>query len=438
MSDTVIRMEGLGKRYFIAGQQAFRPTSLREALSHGVRRWACKVFRRSEARGEQADAGTQEFWALKDISFEVKRGEVVGLVGRNGAGKSTLLKIISRITTPTEGRLTVRGRIVSLLEVGTGFHPDLTGRENLYLNGAILGMTRAEIRKKFDEIVAFAEVETFLDTPVKFYSSGMYARLAFSVAAHLDPDILILDEVLAVGDTAFQTKCLGKMRDVAGEGRTVLFVSHNMAAVNRLCQRALLLEDGRLVMDAPTEGVVSEYLMKTVTGTTGESTWPDGKANQGVTELKVFALRVYDGAGRVSSVLDAAQGFLVEIEYRVYEPLPRSRVGLVLSSADGATVFDTHDADTPSFSGTRRPGWYRARCAVPANLLNSGRYVLSVNAGIPHKKNLAWLERVLEVLIEDRVGLWAEPPPKRDGIIRPDLRWEITDAEVAGGVARAS
>ena len=244
--DVVIRAEGLGKKYVIGHEaQRERNPTLRDTITRTARNvWAKS---RDMARGRALVTGdtTEEFWALRDVSFEVKRGEVLGIIGRNGAGKSTLLKVLSRITEPTEGRVTIKGRVASLLEVGTGFHPELTGRENVYLNGAILGMTSAEIKRKFDEIVAFAEVEKFLDTPVKRYSSGMYVRLAFAVAAHLEPEILVVDEVLAVGDVEFQKKCLGKMRAVAGHGRTILFVSHNMAAVGQLCERGIWLAGGR-------------------------------------------------------------------------------------------------------------------------------------------------------------------------------------------------
>src|SRR5271167_4092885 len=240
--DDVIKAENLGKKYAIAHQTKPAPATLREALA---RRGAGLWSRLSGRRDVAARPAYEEFWALREVSFEVRRGEVLGIIGPNGAGKSTLLKLLSRITEPTTGRIALRGRIASLLEVGTGFHPELTGRENIYLNGAILGMTRAEIRRKFDEIVAFSEVEKFLDTPVKRYSSGMYVRLAFAVAAHLEPEILVVDEVLAVGDAEFQKKCLGKMGDVAGRGRTVLFVSHNMQAVRALCPKAILMTKGR-------------------------------------------------------------------------------------------------------------------------------------------------------------------------------------------------
>ncbi len=256
MSASVIRVENLGKLYRI-GSPRRRQDTLRDSIADFLRS-PLRYLRSVGPPG--AKAQPDQIWALKDVCFEVKRGEVVGIIGRNGAGKTTLLKILSRITEPTEGYAEIRGRVGSLLEVGTGFHPELTGRENIYLNGAIIGMKKAEIDRKFDEIVAFAEIEKFLDTPVKRYSSGMYVRLAFAVAAHLEPEILLVDEVLAVGDAAFQKKCLGKMGDVAKEGRTVLFVSHNMAAVQNLCRRSLLLNDGQVVLDGSTDRVVMKYL----------------------------------------------------------------------------------------------------------------------------------------------------------------------------------
>jgi ABC-type polysaccharide/polyol phosphate transport system ATPase subunit len=261
-SDVVIRAEGLGKKYMLGHQSGERYTSLRDVMARTARNFARTAG--DILRGKAIIAGdeVEEFWALKDISFEIKRGDVVGIIGRNGAGKSTLLKVLSRITEPSEGRVEVKGRIASLLEVGTGFHPELTGRENIYLNGAILGMSRAEIKRKFDEIVDFSGVEKFLDTPVKRYSSGMYVRLAFAVAAHLEPEILIVDEVLAVGDAEFQKKCLGKMGDVASEGRTVLFVSHNMGAVKSLCPSSILLAGGRIEASGDTHRMTDLYTRK--------------------------------------------------------------------------------------------------------------------------------------------------------------------------------
>ncbi|MDJ0795483.1 MAG: ABC transporter ATP-binding protein [Calothrix sp. MO_167.B12] len=255
MSDTVIRVENLGKKYIIGHQQQERYTSLRDVIANGAKGFL-KPFQNGKSKIQNS---SEEFWALKDVSFEIKQGDRVGIIGRNGAGKSTLLKILSRITEPTQGRINIKGRVASLLEVGTGFHPELTGRENIFLNGAILGMSKAEIKRKFDEIVAFAEVEKFLDTPVKRYSSGMYVRLAFAVAAHLEPEILIVDEVLAVGDAAFQKKCLGKMKDVATEGRTVLFVSHNMAAINSLCSKSFLFHKGSIIESGETSAVTEKY-----------------------------------------------------------------------------------------------------------------------------------------------------------------------------------
>jgi len=262
MSDTVIRVENLGKKYVIGHQQPERYTALRDVIANRAQA-LLNPFQKSKSKSQNSQ---EEFWALRDVSFEIKQGDRVGIIGRNGAGKSTLLKILSRITEPTTGRVRIQGRVASLLEVGTGFHPELTGRENIYLNGAILGMSKAEIKKKFDEIVAFAEVEKFLDTPVKRYSSGMYVRLAFAVAAHLEPEILIVDEVLAVGDAQFQKKCLGKMGKVAQDGRTVLFVSHNMAAINTLCSKGIVLTKGKVICSGSKENCIAAYEVRNLQG----------------------------------------------------------------------------------------------------------------------------------------------------------------------------
>jgi len=266
VSDTVIRVENLGKKYILSHKKQEAYKTLRDAIAFGTKSLSRKLVapfgEKNASPAHESDGGEEEFWALKDVSFEIKQGECVGIIGRNGAGKSTLLKILSRITEPTNGRISIKGRVASLLEVGTGFHPELTGRENIYLNGAILGMSKVEIKRKFDEIVAFAEVEKFLDTPVKRYSSGMYVRLAFAVAAHLEPEILIVDEVLAVGDAAFQKKCLGKMGDVSvKQGRTVLFVSHNMQAVSQLTKRCIMLSRGENQFDGSTEQAIITYLV---------------------------------------------------------------------------------------------------------------------------------------------------------------------------------
>ncbi|MCP4309317.1 MAG: ATP-binding cassette domain-containing protein [bacterium] len=322
--DVVIRAEGLGKKYVIGHEERERYVALRDVLA----RTAKGLWRKTAdmARGRPIVIGdrTEDFWALKDVSFEVRRGEVLGVIGRNGAGKSTLLKVLSRITEPTEGRVTIEGRVASLLEVGTGFHPELTGRENVYLNGAILGMTRAEIRRKFDEIVDFAGVEQFLDTPVKRYSSGMQVRLAFAVAAHLEPEILVVDEVLAVGDAEFQKKCLGKMEDVASHGRTVLFVSHNMAAVSALCTRGLLLKAGRSEMDSDVNSVSRCYLrlLSTSSGVTDS-------LNNDRSDLVVTRLEVVNFQGRRGTAINSGT---------------RATIRLALSNISGSVIPDVNVA----------------------------------------------------------------------------------------------
>jgi lipopolysaccharide transport system ATP-binding protein len=321
MADVVLRAEGLSKKYLIGHEMTReRYTALRDVIGRTARDLARSA--RDMLRGRQLVVGdeVEEYWALKDINFEIKRGEVVGIIGRNGAGKSTLLKILSRITEPSEGRVTIKGRVASLLEVGTGFHPELTGRENIFLNGAILGMTRAEIRRKFDEIVDFADIEKFLDTPVKRYSSGMYVRLAFAVAAHLEPEILIVDEVLAVGDAEFQKKCLGKMRDVAGHGRTVLFVSHNMGAVRALCSRGMLLKEGKVAFDADVESAASRYVTADATR--------DPKFNVSGRRFDPLEVRVSHGRitqrGRVTSTLASGEPFAIEVDVQAIRRRPFS------------------------------------------------------------------------------------------------------------------
>jgi lipopolysaccharide transport system ATP-binding protein len=295
MSDTVIRVENLGKKYIIGHQQQERYTALRDVITNKVKSLGSLI----NPKAKSENPAFEEFWALKDVSFDIKQGDRVGIIGRNGAGKSTLLKILSRITEPTTGSIKIKGRVASLLEVGTGFHPELTGRENIFLNGAILGMGKEEIKRKFDEIVAFAEVEKFLDTPVKRYSSGMYVRLAFAVAAHLEPEILIVDEVLAVGDAAFQKKCLGKMEDVGKEGRTVLFVSHNMAAIQNLCQRVVWLNQGQLIIDNQTQIVINDYL-KTATNFSKISL-ADRKDRQGDGKVRFTSVQFENEKGTVHS-----------------------------------------------------------------------------------------------------------------------------------------
>ncbi len=372
MRNTAITVENLSKRYFI-GHRSPRGEGLRHALERVLLSpWQCLKNR---------TAATEEFWALKHISFEVKTGQVVGIIGRNGAGKSTLLKLLSRITEPTSGRFTISGRVTSLLEVGTGFHPELTGRENIYLNGAILGMPKAEIKRKFDEIVTFSEIENFLDTPAKRYSSGMYVRLAFAVAAHLEPDILIVDEVLAVGDAQFQKKCLGKMEHVATkEGRTVLFVSHNMGSIIQFCGRGILLEKGGMVMDGPIDSVIKAYV-----GSASKSAVWQTDENTDILRArkKCFFTRVElcDSTGMPSGELDVRKPFSVNMEYEVPLPLKPVELAIRILTMDGRPVFTSLLSDfAPELLHTEKEGTYRASVEVPGMFLMPGNYMLNVAA----------------------------------------------------------
>ncbi len=364
--DIAVSVRGLSKSYVIA-HNANRPTTLREAIVERI-----KHPLRTE--GQQRET----FWALNDVDFEIHRGESVGIIGRNGAGKSTLLKILSRITYPTKGALDIYGRVASLLEVGTGFHAELTGRENIFLNGSILGMSRREIKNKFDEIVAFAEVENFLDTPVKRYSSGMYVRLAFAVAAHLDPEILIVDEVLAVGDFAFQKKCLGKMQEVSGAGRTVLFVSHNMATVVQLCSRALLFRRGKLALDGDSESVVQTYL----TEGQGEQedqidfgSCPRSPLLSGRAKLISARMNTEDKAGPWA--IPYGSYFSLEVQFVVHRPIPELEFGFALCNASGAEFASPMSRDVMA-PAAMEPGHYVLELSMPSLKLNTGKYILDL------------------------------------------------------------
>jgi lipopolysaccharide transport system ATP-binding protein len=367
---SAIHVEQLGKRY-VLGNTSGGYSRLTEEISDAFAR----VLRRRP--GERVERTRQEIWALRGVTFDVAEGEVVGIIGRNGAGKSTFLKIMSRITDPTEGRATIRGRISSLLEVGTGFHQELTGRENVYLNGAILGMRKREIDAKFDEIVSFAEVERFIDTPVKRYSSGMAVRLAFAVAAHLEPEILIIDEVLAVGDIAFQRKCIGKMTEVAQSGRTVLFVSHNMGAVSELCTRALLLEAGRVRLDGKVSAVVETY-GKLLSETAHEAVF----AADPCLPAGLQSVVVADGAGEPTTTFDLQDEIALSVRYVVREPLAGLQTSITLSRnmVDVFTTFDTDDLDEIP---VREPGEYEAVYRLPAMFLKAGSYAARVTLGTP-------------------------------------------------------
>lgn len=421
MSAPVITVENLSKRYIIGHQQARG-----EGLRHVIERAAKNPFKWLKAKKKEWSTEKEEFWALKDISFEVKQGEVLGIIGRNGAGKSTLLKILSRITEPTTGRIRTRGRVASLLEVGTGFHQELTGRENIFLNGAILGMSRVEIKRKFDEIVAFSEVEKFLDTPVKRYSSGMYVRLAFAVAAHLEPEILIVDEVLAVGDVEFQKKCLGKMQDVAvKEGRTVLFVSHNMAAVSRLCQTGVLLDKGAIVANGNTVSIVARYLQSD-TGDKAQFIPSPAKQPAGNDTATLLALTVKAPDGSLGPTFINNTTLKVEITYRVLKPARGLRVGFHLHGADGTIVFNATDADVDEGRDderSHRPGIYISSCTIPSGLLNHGHYSITVGSDTPTEPNF-YFENAVCFLIVPGGGLVTRGD-NRPGLVCPHLSWEI-------------
>jgi len=352
----------------------------------------------------------EEFWALKDANFEIG-GEVVGIIGRNGAGKSTLLKVLSRITDPTEGRVEIRGRVASLLEVGTGFHPELTGRENIYLNGAILGMTRAEIRRKFDEIVAFAEVEKFLDTPVKRYSSGMYVRLAFAVAAHLEPEILLVDEVLAVGDAEFQKKCLGRMGEVAKRGRTVLFVSHNMAALRKLCGQALMLTKGRCDGLGPSDVIISNYLRKD--GTELATTWskPSGYKNDFFTPTRLILLEQH----------------VVEIEGTLHQHPYNLVIGLAVSTRSGDLIFWTTHRDWSDEIISARERSVRFRVPLPGQLLNAGDYVVQLSVFLNTERR--WIVDMGGPRIDFSIAKGTQGSSffglGREGVLAPVIKWQV-------------
>jgi lipopolysaccharide transport system ATP-binding protein len=423
MSGPAIEVRDLGKQYQIGGP-VNRYRTLRESLSEAVTR----PIKRLKSKGNREQ---NSIWALRGISFDVQEGQVLGVIGRNGAGKSTLLKILSRVTEPTEGYAKIRGRIGSLLEVGTGFHPELTGRENIQLNGAILGMRRQEIDSKFDAIVEFSGVEKFIDTPVKRYSSGMYLRLAFAVAAHLEPDILVVDEVLAVGDAEFQRKCLGKMSDVAQAGRTVLFVSHSMSSILRLTHNTLVLENGKVVMEAPTQEAVDYYLSSGYSQT-GERHWFKDEIPPDSAPFFPEALRVKDARGHVSDTVRAIEPITLEFEYQLAASIQGLRVGFYLMTTNGEIVFTSFDTDVADLYeqfATRPPGHYVSRAILPPDMLNEGRYVIGVNASVFRMQRYFQDESALAFNI-DLSGApgtqWAEV---RLGSIRPRLDWQIEQIE---------
>lgn len=397
MSDTVIRVENLSKKYILGQQKQERYTALRDVLANTAKSVSRRVL---NPFGKKAPKpAIEEFWALKDVSFEIKQGDRVGIIGRNGAGKSTLLKVLSRITEPTTGRIAIKGRVASLLEVGTGFHPELTGRENIYLNGSILGMSKFEIKNKFDEIVTFAEVEKFLDTPVKRYSSGMYVRLAFAVAAHLEPEILVVDEVLAVGDTQFQKKCLGKMEDVGKEGRTVLFVSHQIGMITQLCTKALILNKGFVVQQGSTEDIVSFYIKSLALGEDNNFVRTE-LLNTGKSII-VSGAKTVNNSGFATGVFNYSEPIYLEITYKVHEKLNDVLLGIAVKDKIGRKVFTSQvPLKQPNNSHYDR-NTFIATLKIPDTFLTPGQYSFLVAMHIPKVQILDQLDNICSFTITD-------------------------------------
>ena len=429
MTEIAIRVEELGKQYRIGERVTSYPT-LRDTLV----RIAGEPFRRlsSVFRGSDTARRQGTIWALRHVTFEVHQGEVLGIIGRNGAGKTTLLKLFSRITEPTEGSANIWGRVGSLLEVGTGFHPELTGRENIYLNGAILGMKRSEIGHRFDEIVSFAEVEKFIDTPVKHYSSGMYLRLAFAVAAHLEPEILLVDEVLAVGDAEFQRKCLGKMSDVSQQGRTVLFVSHNMSAILNLTEKAIVLDEGHLVLHTSTEEAVDHYLASGFSQT-GERVWRVDEIPFMAAPFRPLALRVLGPDQRVADTLRSTEPITIEFDYDLDKAISGLRVGIVLVTNRGEyvfTSFDTYTLEQYENFSIRQAGRYRSSCHIPADFLNGGQYTVSVIASVFRVKRYFREDGSLTFNVDATGSPGAHWPESRPGPVRPWLDWQIEEISI--------
>jgi lipopolysaccharide transport system ATP-binding protein len=413
----VIKAKNLSKQYCLGNGLGY--VTLRERMVEVAQ----KPFTRfRNGNGSAAIETPSTIWALKEVTFEVEPGEVIGVIGRNGSGKSTLLKILSRIVEPTSGFAEIYGRSASLLEIGTGFHPELSGRENVYLNGAILGMSRSEIKQRFDEIVAFAEVEQFMNTPVKRYSTGMYLRLAFAVAAHLRTEILFLDEVLAVGDAEFQRKCLGKVQGVAQEGRTVIFVSHNLGAVTQLCQRVLWLNEGHLEFDGNARDAVSAYCSQWRQATHSWQRTLEENGDESTREILLRSVRLSQPGHEDNSILTFDLPFTAEIEYQLKKPIVDLRIVLRVVSEMGTIIFSTSDHDTPDRSreDARTEGRYMSSCKIPGNLLRPGRFFLTVGL----KRHSSWFE-LYENLLMFEISAVGYLLPERPGVIAPVLDWDI-------------
>jgi len=418
MSETMIQVEGLGKRYIISHENRAPYSALRDVISDRARKLVS---------GKQKIT-KEEFWALQEISFEIKKGEAVGIIGRNGAGKSTLLKILSRITEPTTGSVKLFGRVTSLLEVGTGFHQELTGRENIFLNGAILGMRRSEVKKKFDEIVSFSGVEKFLDTPVKRYSSGMYVRLAFAIAAHLEPEILLVDEVLAVGDAEFQRKCLGKMDEVSRQdGRTILFVSHNMEAISKFCSRSVLLDNGSIKSEGPTREVIESYLQNSF-NTQEKQTW-DTVSHQAA--VRIRSAWVHNADQQIKPLYAVTEKIGISFEYEVLTDDSIFTHGINVNNGMGINIFNSHDVITARDLQKSKKGIYRATAWIPANLLPEE--IFSVGLALFSPNPFVILEQKTDALVfrtyDDMQQLSARGNYLGEdfgGLLRPLLEWNVS------------
>jgi lipopolysaccharide transport system ATP-binding protein len=426
MSNIAIKVENLGKKYVINHENGNSDDNFREVIIGTTKKILAKV--NPFVKKSKEETSTEDFWALNDVNFTINKGDKIGIIGRNGAGKSTLLKVLSRITEPTTGKIHINGRIASLLEVGTGFHPELTGRENIYLNGAILGMNRMEIKAKFDEIVAFAEVDKFLDTPVKRYSSGMYVRLAFSVAAHLEPEILIVDEVLAVGDAAFQKKCLGKMDDVSKEGRTIVFVSHNMPMIASLCNKGIYMNKGKLIYTGTIQECIGHYYSNDQ-AVQGKIDYTKERALPGDHEAKLLEASICDATGSIKADVEISSEVHINMKYELLKDEMSVYPNFHIFNSEGVCVFITSDSKLDSkLMLKKEKGQYVSTCIIPANYFNDGTYFigLALTSTKPTTHVHFYEKDALQLLVSDKIegtitrNGYAGPIP---GVIRPSLDW---------------
>jgi len=427
MSETVIRIENLGKKYLIRHQQRERYTALRDVLANKFKSFGKRLVG-LQPHSSNLQPSREEFWALKDVLFEVKQGDRIGIIGRNGAGKTTLLKLLSRITEPTTGRIAIKGRVASLLEVGTGFHPELTGRENIFLNGAILGMSKAEIKRKFDEIVDFAEIEKFLDTPVKRYSSGMYVRLAFAVAAHLEPEILLVDEVLAVGDAQFQKKCLGKMEDVSNkEGRTVLFVSHNMGAVAQLCSKAILLRKGSIVKEGDTQLAIDYYISEA-----------SSERNNGFTaspnsdkDMFISKAQALNSEGKPTTHFTHKESIVLAVNCVINTWVSNTVMGFFIRDRKGRKIFTNNNTEWVNIDQRSREIYVTA--TLPSDLLVPGQYIFTFAISIPQVSIVDLVEDSLTITIIDAGSKFSMFEGYDYGCVFVDCKWKIENIKYEVG-----